>query len=88
MKAIKAMLTLLLLVGIVGCGYGPSKEDMQSEIVRQASEQVSHLGIAATECTLVKESKNKYTGFVKFNNGEQQSINVTVDGDEFLWKPE
>lgn len=88
LKSILLAFTMFFVLVACNASSSVSKEDMQNQIIQQASEQVSHLGITATECFLVKESENKYTGFVKFDNGEQQTIDVTVDGQDFLWKAE
>ncbi len=41
--------------------------------------------------TLVKESKSKYTGIAEIGNdalSEKHNIDVTVDGETFVWKME
>lgn len=99
MNRFKTMLmTASIVLGIisftVSCSNGPDKTDMQNQIQSQITESLAQKGLPGVKCksvALVKESKNKYTGIAEIGNdamSEQHSIDVTVDGETFVWKME
>ena len=97
------ILTILIIIGVVVGGYfaydhfsGPSVDDIEAST--KASIELKWLttdseflrNATITELALVKESENKYTGYlvVRFRDGDtlQPDLEVTVDGDDLLWK--
>ncbi len=99
MNRFKSLLMILSIVlGVisftVSCSNGPDKTDMQNQIQSQITESLSQKGLPGVKCksvTLVKESKSKYTGIAEIGNdalSEKHNIDVTVDGETFVWKME
>ena len=97
------ILAILIIIGVGVGGYfaynhfsGPSvgqiEADVKADIQAQwiTSEVAALRSATITDLTLVKESENKYTGFIdiSFPDGSslRPAINVTVDGERFLWK--
>jgi len=97
------MLAILIVIGVVVGGVfaykhfsGPSVDEIEARTEASIELKWATLDSEAlrdatiTELELVKESENKYTGYlvVLFSDGStlQPDLEVTVDGDELIWK--
>ena len=97
------ILTILIVIGVVVGGVfaykhfsGPSVDDIEAST--KASIELKWLtmdsealrGATITELELVKDSENKYTGYLNilFSDGStiKPELEVTVDEDELIWK--
>jgi hypothetical protein len=71
-----------------------STEDLAKEVLADIEANWDETGIEGVridDFTLVKKSKNEYRGILEVSgDGESLSltVNVTVDGDSFMWEIE
>jgi len=83
-RLMHCLLFATLLALVTGCGSsGPSKAEMEQNIKNSYEEKS---GFAVKKVTLVKESENTYSGLVEFKDGDQLSIKVVVDGDDYIYE--
>lgn len=89
---IKLITLSIMLFLIFGCGYTETKEDHISWVKSSLSEDISkdpmYNGITIKDVVLVKESINKFSGWVEFTDGvdtEKSQLDVTVDGESKIY---
>lgn len=76
---------LFFLVLCAGCSCSSIKSNLEASLKEEIEKQQ---GIAIDSIKLLKNSPNKYSGIVKARNGASFDIQVTVDGDDFMWRLE
>lgn len=83
---------LFYFVYVVVGYYSEEKENQKIEMQREVknwinnSEDIKENKLVCKTVNLIKESRNKYSGYAMFNNGDQADVNVTIDADEYLMK--
>jgi hypothetical protein len=91
-KYLFAFVGILFVLLLIGCGM--STEDLAKQVKNDIESNWAELGIDGVtidDFTLVKKSDNEYRGILKISaDGETESltVNVTVDGDSFMWEIE
>jgi hypothetical protein len=88
-----AGLLLIVLAAVLLAGCGMSTEDLTEQVRASIEETWAEQGIEAEikDFSLIKKSKTDYRGILKASaDGEtvQFTINVTVDGESFMWEIE
>ena len=76
-----------------GCGYFESKENISAWVKQSLEEKVqegnSLEGLSIGEIVLVRESVNKFTGYVEFKFGtdtEKANLTVVLDGTQKMYQ--
>jgi hypothetical protein len=83
--------TVLVLFALTMAGCGVSTKDLAKQVKEDIESNWAEMGITVDELTLVKRSNTEYRGVLKISaNGESEAVtvNVTVDGDSFMWEIE
>ncbi|MBC8434180.1 MAG: hypothetical protein H8D96_19910 [Desulfobacterales bacterium] len=83
----------ILICLFSGCGYFESKEDISAWVKQSLEEKIqegnSLEGLSIGEIALVRESVNKFTGYVEFRLGtdtEKATLTVTLDGSQKMYQ--
>lgn len=79
-------MSALTCFGIVGL-VSNSSSDMERQIESSIkAEFLAKHNVMVTKVTLVKKSKNEYTGLAETMKGQKIALVVTVDGEKYIWK--
>ena len=88
-------LLILLFIGAVLTGCGPSKDDIENQVKDSLQQEFNvrhmdaHLQVKSVD--LIKDSNNTFKGIaiVAFLGSDHKvSIKVTTDGDKLMWETE
>jgi uncharacterized lipoprotein YehR (DUF1307 family) len=86
------LVALLLAFSLVGCGYFEDKEELAKWVKQSVQEEIkkdnAYSGLVVGEVVLVRESANKFTGYVEYKYGtetEKAKLSVTVDGNQRMY---
>jgi hypothetical protein len=88
------VMACFVVMGLLVTGCGLSKEDLTKEVKQSIEETWAEQGVDGVEIidlTLIKRGENDYRGILEVEaDGETESftINVSVDGDTFIWEIE
>jgi len=82
-------LVVLVILGLT-TACGRSTADIETEVQAAISLEMAKDGVSVDSLSLVKKSKNEYTGFVELSDDSGETLKadleVTIDGDNFIWK--
>jgi hypothetical protein len=77
-------------MALAGCGMSTKElaKQVQADIEKNWS---GDAGLTIKDFTLIKKSKTEYRGILTVTDGEDTenlTVNVTMDGDSFMWEIE
>jgi hypothetical protein len=86
---VQCLLVIFVALGLA-TSCGRSTADVEKDVEAAISTEMAKDGITVDSVTLVKKSKNEYTGFVELSDDSGEALKadleVTFDGDQFIWK--
>lgn len=85
---VSILFSIFLVLSLISCSPGLSKEEIENTIKNQATEQIhkNFPSINVDSVIVVKKTSNTYAGVITFSDGEKQPITVTIDGSQFVWE--
>jgi len=92
----RAGIVLVIVVVFIagyGCGRlsnggslsGPDVPSIENSIQADLTEKVKSLGITCSKVSLLHETGNKYSGLAELSDGSKETLDITIDGDKYLW---
>ncbi len=91
----KIFVTILICITLYSCGTGVSKNELESRVKSDINVEFSKRAVEANKSytinsfVLVHKGGNEYNGILQTTeDGEEftYEVNVTTDGDSYLWK--